>query len=256
MQRIELIGLPLTVFPSAQACVAHVLARIDGGKNGTFASFINPGSYYLAKHDPSYAAALARLDLVLPDGVGLIWGIRRVLGMQVARVSFDATSLYHPVFQHLETVRCPTFVIGGKPGVAEKAVERMRKGYPDLTLAGVLDGFRSRAESVRLIKESGARFVLCGMGAPHQEALLVALKDAGFSGTAFTCGGFLDQLVEKDNYYPQWVDRLEIRWLYRLLREPRRLCRRYLYEYQTFIIPCVRAAFAGRPGTAANDRSP
>lgn len=256
MQRIELIGLPVTVFPSLDDCLAHVLPLISSGERGVFTSFINPRSYYLAQHDPAYGAALANLDLVLPDGIGIVWALRQLTGVRAARVSFDATSLYHPVFRHLQSIRCPVFIIGGRPGIAEKAAERMKTIYPKLNLAGVMHGYQSRAHSVRLIKASGARFVLCGMGAPNQEAMLVALKHADFSGCAFSCGGFLDQVVEKREYYPRWVDRLEVRCLYRLMREPRRLCRRYLYEYQTFVRQFVRTALTRAPSSAGTDQAP
>lgn len=256
MRRIELIGLPVTVFPHLEDCLAQVLPLIGASEQGVFVSFINPRSYYLAQHDPAYASALANLDLVLPDGIGIVWAIRHLTGARAARVSFDTTSLYHPVFRHLQSVRCPVFIIGGQPGIAEKAADRMKTIYPKLNVVGVMHGYHSHAHSVRMIKGSGARFVLCGMGAPNQEAMLVALKHAGFSGCAFSCGGFLDQVVERKEYYPRWVDRLEIRWLYRLIREPRRLCRRYLYEYLTFVRQFMRTALARAPGAAGTDQTP
>lgn len=256
IRRIELIGLPVTVFPTLDDCLAHVLPLIGPGEPGVFASFINPRSYYLAQHDPAYGAALARLDLVLPDGIGIVWALRQLTGVRAARISFDATSLYHPVFRHLQSVRCPVFIIGGRPGVAAKAAQRMQTIYPTLNVVGVMHGYQSRAHSVRTIKNSGARFVLCGMGAPNQEAMLMALKQAGFSGSAFSCGGFLDQVVEKKEYYPRWVDRFEVRCLYRLAREPRRLCRRYLYEYQAFVRQFLQTMLTRPPRSARTDESP
>jgi N-acetylglucosaminyldiphosphoundecaprenol N-acetyl-beta-D-mannosaminyltransferase len=73
------------------------------------------------------------------------------------------------------------------------------------------------------------------MGAPLQERFLLQLADDGWHGIGFTCGGFLDQLIDGKNYYPAWADRLNIRFLYRLAKEPRRLWRRYLVDYQVFI---------------------
>lgn len=204
----------------------------------------------------TFGAALANLDLVLPDGIGIVWALRQLTGVRAARISFDATSLYHPVFRHLQSIRCPVFIIGGRPGVAAKAAERMQTIYPTLNVVGVMHGYQSRAHSVRTIKGSGARFVLCGMGAPNQERMLMALKQAGFSGSAFSCGGFLDQVVEKKEYYPRWVDRLEVRCLYRLAREPRRLCRRYLYEYQAFMRQFLQTMLTRPPRSARTDESP
>ena len=61
------------------------------------------------------------------------------------------------------------------------------------------------------------------------------LRAQGFSGLGFTCGGFLDQLAESQHYYPAWIDKADLRWLYRLCKEPRRLLRRYTLDYAPFI---------------------
>jgi N-acetylglucosaminyldiphosphoundecaprenol N-acetyl-beta-D-mannosaminyltransferase len=73
------------------------------------------------------------------------------------------------------------------------------------------------------------------MGAPLQERFLSQLAANGWTGIGLTCGGFLDQVVQGSDYYPGWVDRLNIRFLYRLGKEPRRLWRRYLVDYQVFM---------------------
>ncbi|NJO34267.1 MAG: hypothetical protein HC869_15170 [Rhodospirillales bacterium] len=68
-----------------------------------------------------------------------------------------------------------------------------------------------------------------------QESFLLRLRQQGFNGVGFTCGGFLDQYSIGKQYYPTWIDRLELRWLYRLIMEPGRLWRRYFVEYQPFV---------------------
>lgn len=60
------------------------------------------------------------------------------------------------------------------------------------------------------------------------------MKAQGWRGWGFTCGGFLDQLGSGLYYYPQWVDQMNLRFAYRLLKEPRRLWRRYFFEYSRF----------------------
>jgi len=78
--------------------------------------------------------------------------------------------------------------------------------------------------------------VLCGMGVPHQERFLLTLKNAGYGGLMISCGGFVDQLAAAQRYYPAWVDKLELRWAWRIYQEPRRLWRRYLVDYWPFIL--------------------
>jgi N-acetylglucosaminyldiphosphoundecaprenol N-acetyl-beta-D-mannosaminyltransferase len=68
-----------------------------------------------------------------------------------------------------------------------------------------------------------------------QENFLLQLKRFGWSGICFTCGGYLDQGGQNFDYYPEIINRLNLRFLYRLVREPRSLWRRYLLEYTIFL---------------------
>ncbi|MGE3623585.1 MAG: WecB/TagA/CpsF family glycosyltransferase, partial [Bdellovibrionales bacterium] len=64
----------------------------------------------------------------------------------------------------------------------------------------------------------------------------------GYGGLAITCGGFFDQYLEGDKYYPDWVDTWNLRFAWRLYKEPRRLWKRYLIDYQFFIWTALGAA--------------
>jgi N-acetylglucosaminyldiphosphoundecaprenol N-acetyl-beta-D-mannosaminyltransferase len=84
------------------------------------------------------------------------------------------------------------------------------------------------------------------MGIGRQEQFLLHAASSGWTGWGFTCGGYLDQLAGGIDYYPRWVDQANLRFLYRLYREPRRLWRRYCLEYGEFAVR-VSAALAARP---------
>lgn len=105
--------------------------------------------------------------------------------------------------------------------------------------------FSSEAEmkkNCERVNESAPDIVICGMGAPMQEKYLVNLKNTGWKGAGFTCGGYLDQIVERDGlaYYPDWANKYHLRALYRMFREPKRLIPRYTLHYMPFYIWCVK----------------
>ncbi|MCB1883252.1 MAG: WecB/TagA/CpsF family glycosyltransferase [Geminicoccaceae bacterium] len=243
MTAADLFGLPLSLAADEPA----VLARVDAAFAGeaTFVTFVNPHAWTLKDRNADYAGLLAGMDLVLADGIAVAKAAGWTTGASVPRLSFDATSLYLPVLGRLEAKGGGLFVVGAKPGVAEGAVARMRRTFPLIDYKGVLDGYQPPEAVIEAILAARPQMVLCGMGAPHQERFLARLREAGFSGIAFTCGGFLDQLALTERYYPAWVDRLEARWLYRLLREPGRLWRRYLVEYRPFLAKALRARLRG-----------
>jgi N-acetylglucosaminyldiphosphoundecaprenol N-acetyl-beta-D-mannosaminyltransferase len=125
-------------------------------------------------------------------------------------------------------------LIGGEPEVAEKARARILEHFPGLRIAATFDGYGEIEAKVRAIKELQPDIVICGMGGVRQESFLLRLRGQGWRGWGFTCGGYLNQLHDGMSYYPPWIDATNLRWAYRLVREPGRLWRRYLIDYSHF----------------------
>jgi len=118
--------------------------------------------------------------------------------------------------------------------VALSAAMFLRASYPGVVISYVSDGFYNQDETEFVLSNvERCDVVICSLGTPRQESFLAELRARGWHGTGYTCGGFLDQLVEADggDYYPRVVDQLNIRWLYRIASEPRRLLPRYLLHY-------------------------
>lgn len=245
MARVNLHGIPVDSVDSERTVLGAMLARL-GGDTPFLLSFVNPAAWAISRRDADYVGLLRRFDLVLPDGIGVAWALRRLHDPRAERISFDASSLYVPLFAELNARRASVFVTGAGPGVAERAVERMRGEFPAIDYRGCRDGYQDRVALREAIIEAAPDIVLCGMGVPHQERFILSLKEAGFRGIMISCGGFIDQLAEAERYYPDWVDKLELRWAWRIYREPRRLWRRYLVDYWPFILATVPSVLRRR----------
>lgn len=207
---------------------------IDFGK-GTLSTFLNPYSYLIMRKNFQLVDSF---DQVFFDGILLAW-LMRLAGSEGKRVSFDMTSLAPKVFRHACHARSRVFIIGSEPGVAMDATTEIMKKYPELLVCGVRHGyFSSNNERSGIIKELvniDPDIVIVGMGTPLQENFLVDLRSAGWAKAGYTCGGFLHQTAKKGvRYYPLWVDRFNLRWLYRMIDEPK-LVRRYFIDYPKFI---------------------
>ena len=233
-QKHSLLGLPIGHTKSVRDTIEFVSDALSKRKQ-CIVSFINPYAFHLRFVDQAYFNALWHFDLILPDGIGVVKALRWINGVDVERQSFDATSLFHPIMEQLNLKDKSLCIVGGRPGIALEAQKKMHELYPNVRYLGTLDGFRSFDEIVAWVLKHDPDVVLIGMGSPAQESILLRLKIEGFSGVGFTCGGFLDQLVSGFQYYPNVIDRFDLRWFYRLISEPRRLGRRYLVHYQTFI---------------------
>lgn len=233
IRRTELFGLPIYAAASLQDVVDEVAAGLDAGST-VLTTFVNPAVFALIKKHTNFAKTLSRFDMILPDGIGIVMAVKRRRGLNLERVSFDSTSLALPVLALVERTRRTIALVGGAPGVAARAATHLHQKFPELRLVAELDGYGDQREKVACLRDLQPDVVICGMGAIAQEEFLLALVDAGWCGQGFTCGGYLDQLGAGVSYYPDWVDRSNLRWAYRLAREPRRLWRRYLIDYQQF----------------------
>ena len=107
--------------------------------------------------------------------------------------------------------------------------------FPAVELVDNLNGFSDDLRDLKSIKNlllSGVELIIIGTGSPYQEILALKLKEFAMANpigrgvVVVTRGGWLDQILE-DSYYPPWSYKLRLNWLVRLIREPRRLWRRY-----------------------------
>ncbi|HGY9624951.1 WecB/TagA/CpsF family glycosyltransferase [Pseudomonas putida] len=198
-------------------------------------TFLNPYSYVVARNNKE---VYSEFDHIYADGVLLSMATTFLL-RRTERISFDFTSIACDVFEYACRSGQDIYIVGSTAENVAKAVEVFRQRYPKLIISGARDGFfndLSRREFVREIVEVQPKIIIVGMGAPLQEQLLIDLKKAGWKGWGFTCGGFLHQTAKfEGDYYPVLINKLNLRWLYRMYDEPK-LIKRYFFYYPLFAV--------------------
>ena len=106
------------------------------------------------------------------------------------------------------------------------------KSYPNIHILGFKNGYFENEEAKKKACEEiislNPNFVIIGMGTPRQEEFSLKLKNAGYKGISFTCGGFLHQTTNKMDYYPKWVNKMNLRAFYRLTHE-KNMVQRLIY---------------------------
>jgi len=198
-------------------------------------TFMNPYSW-LVNRDRGHADIDA--FTIYADGIALVWLYNRFCGATIERYAFDYSSVAASVFDDAEARRCGVYLIGGPEGVAREAATVILRRHPALRIVGTRSGFFVTPSDYQkaLDEASRADLVIAGMGAPAQEKFIADLWNGGWRGAGYTCGGFLEQIVGTDgDYFPAWSNRLHLRWLFRLYKEPRRLWKRYLVLYPKFL---------------------
>lgn len=188
---------------------------------GKVYTFLNPVSYLSALDNKEL---FVRFDGIFADGSILVAAIKLVYGKDVTRRSFDMTSLAPDLLSYAETHGKSVYIVASRQEQVEKAVGIFKERYPKLLVVGYRNGYFASEKEQELeaqhIAEVSPDFLIVGMGALMQERFLLKVKDAGFGGIGFTCGGFIHQTAKDEiDYYPGWVDRMNLRFLYRMYKE-------------------------------------
>jgi N-acetylglucosaminyldiphosphoundecaprenol N-acetyl-beta-D-mannosaminyltransferase len=210
----------------------------------------------IESHDhPDFREHMNGADLVTPDGMPLVWGLR-LLGIG------DATRVYGP---HLTGLLCeraadegiPVGFYGGTPEVLDAMIAKLVSAYPGLDVAyRHSPPFRAptpaEEEATREeIRRSGARIVFVGLGTPKQERWMASHRGR-VNATMVGVGAAFDFLAATKRQAPSWIQRIGMEWLFRLLHEPRRLWRRYLLGNPRFVVLfAAQLARRGRPDVAS-----
>ena len=184
----------------------------------------NPEIVYLCRTNSELAHAVNHADLVLPDGIGVIYAsriLKRPLKEKVAGIDF-AVRLTGMLAQEKRRL----FLLGAKPGIAERAAEKLRIAHPGLLIAGTADGyFKQDMPVIELINQSGADVVFVCLGAPKQELWMQRYRDSLNARLLVGLGGSLDVFAGEVSRAPEPFIRLGLEWFYRLVKEPKRIRR-------------------------------
>ncbi len=230
---IEILGVSVASVSPRRALA--IVERLHDDVAPGFVAHANVHTLNLADRSSEYRRCLTRADLVLNDGKGVM------LAARMKRSHFPADlngNFFSPLVLELAAERGWTvFFLGAKPGVAERAAERLQLRIPKLQVAGVRNGyFAFEDETVAAdIRATGADVLMIGLGNPRQEWWLDRWLDQTGARLGIGVGAFFDFQSGEISRAPAWMNRLGLEWVHRLSREPRRLWRRYLLGNPRFI---------------------
>lgn len=207
-------------------------------EDGVDSSFINPFSLGVVAQTLNDDECKA--IKFYADGIAVVAYIGLFKKRKIERTSFDDTSIAPEVFTRAVERKLTVALVGGTEDNIQKARKLLEIKYPGIIISHARSGyFDSQHEQLHFLESAlSCDILIVGMGAGKQERMLLDMRAKGWLGTGFTCGGYLDQFVHSkgNDYYPALVDKLNLRWLYRMLKEPRRLVKRYLKDYPYFLI--------------------
>lgn len=187
----------------------------------------NPEKNFSVPKDPDLYKVFAEADLLLPDGIGMVWAARILYGAKIKRI--PGADFMEDICRLAVREGYKIFIYGAKEEVNRKAADILPQRYPGLLVAGRAHGYLEHErmpELIRQINNSGAQILFIALGSPKQEKWYAAHKDSLTNVRVVQgIGGTLDAIIGKVKRAPQSWQKYSLEWLYRLLSEPKRIKR-------------------------------
>ena len=203
----------------------------------------NPEIVMACRENPDAMQAVQNADLVLPDGVGVVYGAR-ILGTPL-KTKLPGIDFIQALMEDMAQEGKRVFLLGAKPGVAETAAERLRARYPGLQFVGTQDGyFKDDAPVIEAVNAAQPDLLLVCLGAPKQELWMQRNRSRLHVGLMAGLGGSLDVFAGNVKRAPKAFQKLGLEWLYRLMKEPRRIGR--MMKLPKFLFACIGKRLRGR----------
>jgi N-acetylglucosaminyldiphosphoundecaprenol N-acetyl-beta-D-mannosaminyltransferase len=184
---------------------------------------LNPEYLYQAQFNKELMDLARRADIVTADGVGIVWACR-VAGHPVPE-RVTGIDLMLRLVDKAAVCGWSIYLLGAAPGVAGEAADRLCRDYPGLRIAGCHHGyFQENEESIvaQEIRATKPDLLFVALGAPKQEIWIERHLGKTGAGVAIGVGGSFDVLAGRVQRAPDWIRRLHLEWLSRLLRQPSR----------------------------------
>ncbi|MBR7133812.1 MAG: WecB/TagA/CpsF family glycosyltransferase [Clostridia bacterium] len=214
------IGVCCLDYKDLENCIRQ---DIENGKK-SFAVAINPEKILASRRDAGVKEILESADYPIPDGIGIVIASKikkgnikkRVTGIECMNM---LCGLSHKMGYKI-------FLYGAAPQSVEGAKNTLEKMYPDIKISGFMDGYEQDNEKITAaINQSGADIVFVALGSPKQEYWICQNKERLCAKVFLGVGGSFDVLSGRVKRAPEFMQKIGLEWLYRLIKEPKRIVR-------------------------------
>lgn len=206
-----------------------------------YVAVVNAAKLIKMRHDKALRQSVLAADIIGADGVPVVWA-SRLLGLPLpGRV--NGTDLMMHLLEKADRQGYRIFFFGAKPEVLARVLDVVRTTYPGVQIAGAQHGYFTKDEEwdiVRRIQASRADILFIAFGTPKKELWIKQYIHPMGVPVVHGVGGSFDVLAGVIPRAPLWMQQRGLEWFFRLLQEPRRLWRRYLYTNTQFILLCLR----------------
>ncbi|MBQ3593593.1 MAG: WecB/TagA/CpsF family glycosyltransferase [Clostridia bacterium] len=245
MERIDVAGLSVCNF-TMQEAVAYVSGLANGDKCGNVVVTPNAEIAKDALDNKEFGELIKKAEVIVADGAGVVLA-SKILGKPL-KEKVAGIELFQNLLPEFAKNKNRVFLFGSKPGVAAEAARIMKEKYGELEICGILDGYtyKNPDDALPTINEAQADVVICCLGAPKQELFMLNNKEKFNCKVLMGLGGSLDVISGNVKRAPEFYVKHNLEWLYRLMKEPKRIGRMMKLPKYILKILAIRMGFGGR----------
>lgn len=216
----------------------------------TIINTINAYSWTVTSKNPVFKEALQKSDILLPDGVSIVWAAKFLTKEKIKKVA--GADLHNKLLALLNKVGGSCFYLGSTQNTLNLLEAKVKKEYPNITVKTYSPPYKkvfSEEDNQAMyaaINSFSPDVVFVGMTAPKQEIWIH--ENVQFIHTKIICGigAVFDFYAETKKRPPRWMIHCGLEWLGRLIAEPKRLWKRYLVYNAVFIYEILQVYFRAR----------
>ena len=239
--RINIMGVDFDSLTLSEA--VDLAQEMIAQRRAAYVVTPNPEIVMTCWENPDAMEAVQNADLVLPDGVGVIYGAK-ILGTPL-KGKLPGIDFAAELMRRLAKSGGRVYLLGAKPGIAEQAGERMKAQFPGLVICGTHDGyFKSDEPIIEEINALQPDLLLVCLGAPKQELWMNRNRPVLKVGLMAGLGGSLDVFAGTVKRAPVFFQKFGLEWFYRLVKEPWRFKR--MMKLPKFLFACIGKKLRGR----------
>lgn len=238
----QVLKVPFDVVTMSEA-TERVLEFLKDGRAHIICT-PNPEIVMEAQTDRELLQILRAADMVIPDGIGVVWASKYTQYPLRERVA--GYDLVQKVFSKVKDTEYTAYFFGGAPGVATAAAKRMMKQYPGLKIVGTHNGYFDAKEEKKIIyeiKKLAPSILLVGLGAPKQEKWIYENMRLIGAKVCIGVGGSFDVMAGTVKRAPGIFQKLGLEWCYRLISQPSRFFR--MMRLPRFVVKVLKTRFFG-----------
>ncbi len=223
---ITIFGVPIDNITKEEA--GRITLDLVRSSNKTCKMIFAPNTEFImkAQKDKEFFEILKLSSLSTPDSIGVMLGAKIQKKQFIERIPGQA--YFREVLRVGEKEGLRFYLLGGMPGIAEKTKENLLKLFPNIKIVGLHNGFIEGSEEKKVIEEINElkpNVLFVAMGAPKQEKWIYKHQKELKVDVAAGQGGTFDYEAGRIKRAPQFIQKIGLEWLWRLIREPKRIFR-------------------------------